>query len=139
MSLEEIKKVAKKFQKINKQLKLHIVGSIARKEENPHDIDFVTNLDLPNEKKVYHTKFEGYKVDIWQYPNIKIGKFIRTVDKGHLIGLYKGLKKNGYKLTNEGILDLKTILDTITVYTSKQHLQNDGGVYGRIQRGIQDD
>lgn len=102
------KSVAKEFQRINKQLKLVIVGSIARGEENPNDIDYITHLNLPNGKKVYHTQYKGYKIDIWQYPNIKIGKFVRTTDKGHLIGIYNGLKKNGYRLTNQGILNLKT-------------------------------
>ena len=102
------KAIAKEFQRINKQLKLHLVGSIARGEENPNDIDYITHLPLPNGKKIFHTKFKGYKIDIWQYPNVKIGKFIRTIDKGHLIAIHKGLKKNGYKLTNEGILNLKT-------------------------------
>lgn len=100
--------VAKEFQRINNQLKLHIVGSVARGEENPNDIDFVTNLALPNEKEVYHTKYDGYKIDIWRYPNVKIGKFMRTLDKGHLIAIYNGLKKNGYKLVDNGILNLET-------------------------------
>lgn len=110
--------VAKEFQKINKQLKLHIVGSIARNEENPNDIDFITTLPLPNDKNIFHTKYEGYKIDIWRYPNLKIGKFIKTLDKGHLIAIYNGLKKNSYKLVPNGILDLET--DKILPFTVKK-------------------
>jgi len=99
-------KIAKEFQKINKQLKLDIVGSLARGEKTPNDIDFITTLNLPNGKKYFKTTFKGIPIDIWKVEDRKIGKFIRTMDKGHLIGIYNALKKNNYKLTDTSILDL---------------------------------
>ena len=99
-------KLAEKFKRINKQLKLTTVGSIARKEEQISDLDFITTLKLPNDKKYFRTEFEGMQVDIWQYENRKIGKFIRTLKDYQLINLYNKLKEHNYKLESNGIKNL---------------------------------
>lgn len=110
------KKISTSIKQQLKPLKMYEVGSLKRKSQYISDFDFITNKKLingrkyisfihpiPNGKKLYNVK-----VDIWYYPNLKIGQFIRSLDKGHLIAIHKGLKKNGYKLTNNYILDLQT-------------------------------
>lgn len=108
MNYNKAKKIADEFSKINSQLKLHIVGSIARKEKIINDIDFISTLHLPNDKKVFRTTFKGVAIDIFQVQNLKIGKFIRTIDKFRLIALHKGLQKNNIRLTPTKLIDLKT-------------------------------
>lgn len=106
--MNKLLKAAIEFKNINKQLKLHLVGSLARHDPKAKDIDFITHLTLPNNKQVYHTHFNGYKIDIWQYKDLALGKFLRSLDKGHIIAIYKGLAKNGYRLTLNGIIDIQT-------------------------------
>lgn len=103
----DIKKISKEFQDINSQLKLILVGSLARGED-ANDIDYITHLRLPNDKKIYRTEYKGVKIDIFKVPNIEIGKFMRTQPKHRIIAIHKGLKKNGYKLTPEGLFNLNT-------------------------------
>lgn len=99
-----------------KPLKIYAVGSLKRKSDHISDLDYITNQKLPNNKKYVSfvqsipkgNKIYDIKVDIWHYPNLKIGQFIRSMDKGRLIAIHKGLMKNGYKLTNNYILDIKT-------------------------------
>ena len=108
MDYAEAFKLAKEYKKINKQLKLDLVGSLARHEQFINDIDFITTLDLPNGKKYYKTKFKDMEVDIWKVEDRKVGKFIRTIDKGHLIGIHKALNNIGYKINPNGIYNKKT-------------------------------
>ena len=102
----DIRKVAQEIQ--SDISGLHLVGSLARGKKSPKDIDFITLKDLPNGKKYIHFTFKGYHVDIWKVKNIKVGKFLRTYKKEHVIAIYRGLKKNGYKLLDDGIQDFKT-------------------------------
>ena len=101
-------KLSKKFIKLNPELNLVPVGSLARKEKMINDLDFITVEDLPNKKKYWTSEINGVPVDVWKVQNKSIGIFIRTIDKGHLIALHKILKKKGYKLDHNGILNLKT-------------------------------
>ena len=107
----------KKFQPI----KLYIVGSIARKEENPKDLDYVTLEDLKNiAKKIpdedinelgtRHLNFNycGYSVDVWRAKNLdelRTMFVMRSIDKIHNIAYRKIAKRKDWKLSDTGLWD----------------------------------
>jgi len=109
MERAKILKIAEEYMKINKQLKLDLVGSLARGDEFVNDIDFITTLSLPNGKKFFQTEFKGIPIDIWQVDDREIGKIMRTLSKGELINLHKKLKELGLKLTSKGLKTIETI------------------------------
>jgi len=126
MEYNYIKKITNHIQKYIKGL--YIVGSIRRKEELVNDIDFVTKKDLPNLLEEFaslyditvNTLGEKYtsftlssdhfkiEVNIWkandEYEYVQ-NKILRTLDKGHYIGLRKLANKKGLKLTEQGLYD----------------------------------
>jgi len=114
---------------INKHIKgLYVVGSIRRREDINNDIDFITtkNLDviLDNFRKIFDDidiKVEGDKyvdfkvgdieINIWKANN-KIEynhmKILRTLDKGHTIGLRRMAKEKGMRLSEKGLYNFRT-------------------------------
>lgn len=106
MEYQDALRIAYEFKNKFKDLKLEIVGSLERKDDIINDIDFITLEDLPDDKKYISLNYKGAHIDIWKVKNKRIGRFVRTVDKGHLIAIHKGLAKNGYRLQSDGIYDM---------------------------------
>lgn len=110
---------------IKKHIKgLYETGSLIRKEKEIHDLDFITmrNLDDVYEdfKKYFEEQIQDKKggekyisfklrdihIDIWKADNkteLFFKRFLRSLDKGHTIGLRKIAKNKGYKLTETGL------------------------------------
>jgi DNA polymerase/3'-5' exonuclease PolX len=126
MEYNYIKKITNHIQKYIKGL--YIVGSIRRKEEIVNDIDFVTMKDLPSLLQQFASLYDivitalgekytsftltsddfDVEVNIWkaddEYEYVQ-NKILRTLDKGHYIGLRKLANKKGLKLTEKGLYD----------------------------------
>jgi DNA polymerase/3'-5' exonuclease PolX len=124
MEYNFIKKISNHIQKYIKGL--YIVGSIRRKEALVNDIDFITRKDLPilleefsnlydivvNALGEKYTSFTlssddlEIEVNIWkandEYEYVQ-NKILRSLDKGHYIGLRKLANKKGLKLSEQGL------------------------------------
>lgn len=98
--------IAKNFMKImaNKGIKLHIVGSLARKEPIVHDIDFITTNKLPEGRKYIKHQLDEAQIDVWYHKSLFFGKLLRSYKRHVIIALRKGLKNNGYKLSNDSLM-----------------------------------
>lgn len=102
---------------------LYVVGSLARHEDDPKDIDYITieNLNkiakkIPDDdinelgNKHLNFNYEGYTVDIWRAKNIdelKTMFIMKIIDKTHNIAYRKLAKKKGWKLNDLGLFDEK--------------------------------
>jgi len=104
------------------------VGSLARREDEVNDLDFLTMKDLyciANEfKELYdleicamgnnvlfmklNTDYGTIDIDIWRvigYRHLERAKVLRTLDKGHNIYLRKKAKDMGLTLSEHGLYD----------------------------------
>jgi len=112
---------------------LYVVGSIRRKEELIKDIDFITKrplIDVVDDFSLYfgdklkiekegskYTKLKitdpYYKrgtidIDIWATETeteYKFTKWLRSMDKGHVIGLCRKAELQGMKLSTHGLYE----------------------------------
>lgn len=103
-NLSEALEVANNIQDDFEPKKLHIVGSILRKEPVVKDIDFITKNDLPNGREYIKFKQDGFNIDIWKVNNLLFGRLIRGYPRHLIIALRKALKNKGYKLSNDELL-----------------------------------
>lgn len=104
---------------------IYIVGSIARGNENPNDIDFVTTTNLNDlalkleelfsdnilfnivGAKRLNCNINDINVDVWFAQPYELNEMLvmRTIDKGHAIAYRKKAKQLGYKLNDYGLFD----------------------------------
>lgn len=107
--LKEAKKIANKYVKVfkNMGIKLHLVGSILRKEPMVKDIDFITTDPLDKKGSLAYTVLDensGIYINIWKIDNLKFSKLIYGYPKHVIIALRKSLKDKGYTLSNNELL-----------------------------------
>ena len=107
---------------------LHRIGSLRRKEEVINDIDFVTKRDLHDiindinhifdfEIHSFGNKFCNFsirtahgmkRIDVWRADDdneLKRIRTLRTLDKGHFIGLRKKANQQGLTLSEKGLYE----------------------------------
>ena len=129
---------------------LYIVGSIRRKEEIINDIDFVTKrpmIDVIDDFSIYfgdkmQIEKEGNKyskikvtdpyymrgsidIDIWATESdeeFKFTKWLRSMDKGHVIGLCRKADIQGLRLSTKGLYRGKESIPVKTLTELKQML-----------------
>jgi DNA polymerase/3'-5' exonuclease PolX len=116
------------IRKLKEYKEIAIVGSHARKEENPKDIDVVTyklptimdKLLLDTFRRVRFIRgnnsfrkylINGHNVDIWftSEENFDFYRIYRTIKKGHLIALKTKARNKQHKLTPHGLLNMNTM------------------------------
>jgi DNA polymerase/3'-5' exonuclease PolX len=105
---------------------LIIVGSHAREESKPRDIDIVTSESFDEIEKTFIPLFRNVQkkrngqlyrkylinnieVDIWRTDPSNLQYYVgyRTLTKGHLISLKRIARSKGYLLSNTGLIDNK--------------------------------
>lgn len=119
------------MEKIIKKLKpyksIRLVGSNAREEENPSDIDFVTIMPTRELEKTLQANFgdvqllkrgsifrqysiSDIKVDFWKTTRYRFDYVTtyRTLPKHYLIYIKKLAREHKQKITSKGMYDLKT-------------------------------
>jgi len=107
----DAKKISQDLIKENNKRGVNLisVGSVARGSKLISDIDFITISQLPNNRKYdrYKLKHEDINVDIWlvKPENVMLAYFIRTYPRHYIIAIRKGLKNNGYKLTDQELFN----------------------------------
>ena len=121
LKYDDAMKYAKQVIKEHPKLKLHIAGSLLRKEAYVHDIDFITKSKLPDNRSYLryevYTDENRFNVDIWHTKSLLFGRLIRGYPRHVIIALRRGLQKNGYKLTNDAVLKNNK---TVKITTIKQ-------------------
>jgi DNA polymerase/3'-5' exonuclease PolX len=132
--LSEAIKISKKIKEEYKKSNINLiqVGSIKRKNKYVGDIDFITTDNLMGRKYINYELPEKIKVDIWKVKkeNKKLGYDIRTYPRHYIIAIRIGLKKIGYRLTDQELLDNKG--KKIKYENMKQLSKLAGVVYHRI-------
>ena len=129
---------------------LYVVGSIRRKEEIINDIDFVTRrpmIDVIDDFSLYFgdkmqiikegKKYSKIKItdpyfmrgsidiDIWATETdteYKFTKWLRSMDKGHVIGLSRKAEMLGMKLSTKGLYKGNEEIKVKTLIELKQML-----------------
>ena len=129
---------------------LYVVGSIRRKEQLIKDVDFITKrvledviddfslyygdkMTIVKEGKKYgqiKVKDEYYKegsikIDIWatETPTeFKFTRWLRSMDKGHVIGLCRKAELQGMRLSTKGLYDEGRLIPVKTLTELKQIL-----------------
>ncbi len=94
-----------------RKITLYQVGSLARRSKLVGDLDFITTSPKLG-KKYYKEKLElpdgkTIMIDIWFVPkqHLKLAKAIRSYPRYYIIAIRKGLKNNGYKLTDQQLFN----------------------------------
>jgi hypothetical protein len=109
-ALTKAEQIINEFKK--KNVNLHIVGSIRRKEPYVEDIDFVTYDRLPNNaqwiRDIVTLNNKSVGVDIWKFKkeNFILGSLLRSYPKHYIIALRKGLNENNpdYMLSDDELI-----------------------------------
>jgi DNA polymerase/3'-5' exonuclease PolX len=128
-------RIIKQFAK--KGIKLHIAGSVARKEPQVKDIDFITRNKLSDNRKyikellmpTINGKMHHVNIDIWHHKSLLFGKLLRSYPYHVAIALRKGLKNKGYKM---GSNDITKNGKKVPIKTMKQVFNLAGIKYRKI-------